>query len=180
MRLRRPLPAVQGDTLHIVGVGDNRIGKLGSSFRLPSRPFLRWASPSSQGVCALALAGAFLLYRVHDAYIFSLLRGSSAVVRVAPGTKRQATWSAATCRSPKTIRERPGKEGAPLFSSIGVNIVRCARVRGPQRMRSREGQFNLYGLRHRCVPDTGPLLSRWAYRPCLKPSVQVGAPIGNP
>ena len=26
MRLRRPLPAVQGDTLHIVGVGDNRIG----------------------------------------------------------------------------------------------------------------------------------------------------------
>ena len=28
MRLRRPLPAVQGDTLHIVGVGDNRIGKL--------------------------------------------------------------------------------------------------------------------------------------------------------
>ena len=27
MRLRRPLPAVQGDTLHIVGVGDNRIGK---------------------------------------------------------------------------------------------------------------------------------------------------------
>ena len=30
MRLRRPLPAVQGDTLHIVGVGDNRIGKDGS------------------------------------------------------------------------------------------------------------------------------------------------------
>ena len=28
MRLRRPLPAVQGDTLHIVGVGDNRIGKV--------------------------------------------------------------------------------------------------------------------------------------------------------
>ena len=27
MRLRRLLPAVQGDTLHIVGVGDNRIGK---------------------------------------------------------------------------------------------------------------------------------------------------------
>ena len=27
MRLRRPLPAVQGDTLHIVGVGDNRIRK---------------------------------------------------------------------------------------------------------------------------------------------------------
>ena len=27
MRLRRALPAVQGDTLHIVGVGDNRIGK---------------------------------------------------------------------------------------------------------------------------------------------------------
>ena len=27
MRLRRPLPAVQGDTLHIVVVGDNRIGK---------------------------------------------------------------------------------------------------------------------------------------------------------
>ena len=27
MRLRRPLPAVQGDTIHIVGVGDNRIGK---------------------------------------------------------------------------------------------------------------------------------------------------------
>ena len=27
MRLCRPLPAVQGDTLHIVGVGDNRIGK---------------------------------------------------------------------------------------------------------------------------------------------------------
>ena len=27
MRLRRPLPAVQGDALHIVGVGDNRIGK---------------------------------------------------------------------------------------------------------------------------------------------------------
>ena len=27
MPLRRPLPAVQGDTLHIVGVGDNRIGK---------------------------------------------------------------------------------------------------------------------------------------------------------
>ncbi len=27
MRLRRPLPAVQGDSLHIVGVGDNRIGK---------------------------------------------------------------------------------------------------------------------------------------------------------
>ena len=27
MRLRRPLPAVRGDTLHIVGVGDNRIGK---------------------------------------------------------------------------------------------------------------------------------------------------------
>ena len=27
MHLRRPLPAVQGDTLHIVGVGDNRIGK---------------------------------------------------------------------------------------------------------------------------------------------------------
>ena len=27
MRLRRPLPAVQGDTLHIVGVGDNLIGK---------------------------------------------------------------------------------------------------------------------------------------------------------
>ena len=26
-KLRRPLPAVQGDTLHIVGVGDNRIGK---------------------------------------------------------------------------------------------------------------------------------------------------------
>ena len=32
MRLRRPLPAVQGDTLHIVGVGDNRIGKY---FTLP-------------------------------------------------------------------------------------------------------------------------------------------------
>ena len=31
MRLRRPLPAVQGDTLHIVGVGDNRIGKLHST-----------------------------------------------------------------------------------------------------------------------------------------------------
>ena len=31
MRLRRPLPAVQGDTLHIVGVGDNRIGKKTSS-----------------------------------------------------------------------------------------------------------------------------------------------------
>ena len=31
MRLRRPLPAVQGDTLHIVGVGDNRIGKLGDA-----------------------------------------------------------------------------------------------------------------------------------------------------
>ena len=31
MRLRRPLPAVQGDTLHIVGVGDNRIGKEPSS-----------------------------------------------------------------------------------------------------------------------------------------------------
>ena len=31
MRLRRPLPAVQGDTLHIVGVGDNRIGKDESS-----------------------------------------------------------------------------------------------------------------------------------------------------
>ena len=31
MRLRRPLPAVQGDTLHIVGVGDNRIGKEKSS-----------------------------------------------------------------------------------------------------------------------------------------------------
>ena len=31
MRLRRPLPAVQGDTLHIVGVGDNRIGKLRSN-----------------------------------------------------------------------------------------------------------------------------------------------------
>ena len=31
MRLRRPLPAVQGDTLHIVGVGDNRIGKVPSS-----------------------------------------------------------------------------------------------------------------------------------------------------
>ena len=30
MRLRRPLPAVQGDTLHIVGVGDNRIGKVNS------------------------------------------------------------------------------------------------------------------------------------------------------
>ena len=30
MRLRRPLPAVQGDTLHIVGVGDNRIGKVHS------------------------------------------------------------------------------------------------------------------------------------------------------
>ena len=28
MRLRQPLPAVQGDTLHIVGVGDNRIGKV--------------------------------------------------------------------------------------------------------------------------------------------------------
>ena len=28
MRLRRPLHAVQGDTLHIVGVGDNRIGKV--------------------------------------------------------------------------------------------------------------------------------------------------------
>ena len=28
MRLRRPLPAVQGDTLHIVGVGYNRIGKV--------------------------------------------------------------------------------------------------------------------------------------------------------
>ena len=32
MRLRRPLPAVQGDTLHIVGVGDNRIGKNYTSF----------------------------------------------------------------------------------------------------------------------------------------------------
>ena len=31
MRLRRPLPAVQGDTLHIVGVGVNRIGKLSRS-----------------------------------------------------------------------------------------------------------------------------------------------------
>ena len=31
MRLRRPLPAVQGDTLHIVGVGDNRIGKVRTS-----------------------------------------------------------------------------------------------------------------------------------------------------
>ena len=31
MRLRRPLPAVQGDTLHIVGVGDNRIGKVETS-----------------------------------------------------------------------------------------------------------------------------------------------------
>ena len=31
MRLRRPLPAVQGDTLHIVGVGDNRIGKVSTS-----------------------------------------------------------------------------------------------------------------------------------------------------
>ena len=31
MRLRRPLPAVQGDTLHIVGVGDNRIGKIYST-----------------------------------------------------------------------------------------------------------------------------------------------------
>ena len=31
MRLRRPLPAVQGDTLHIVGVGDNRIGKVRST-----------------------------------------------------------------------------------------------------------------------------------------------------
>ena len=32
MRLWRPLPAVQGDTLHIVGVGDNRIGKGWTSF----------------------------------------------------------------------------------------------------------------------------------------------------
>ena len=32
MRLRRPLPAVQGDTLHIVGVGDNRIGKHQSKY----------------------------------------------------------------------------------------------------------------------------------------------------
>ena len=31
MRLRRPLPAVQGDTIHIVGVGDNRIGKVATS-----------------------------------------------------------------------------------------------------------------------------------------------------
>ena len=39
MRLRRPLPAVQGDTLHIVGVGDNRIGKEENTvvaFRNPS------------------------------------------------------------------------------------------------------------------------------------------------
>ena len=28
MRLRRPVPAVQGDTLHIVGVGDNRLTNL--------------------------------------------------------------------------------------------------------------------------------------------------------
>ena len=34
MRLRRPLPAVQGDTLHIVGVGDNRIGKDRPGLRL--------------------------------------------------------------------------------------------------------------------------------------------------
>ena len=37
MRLRRPLPAVQGDTLHIVGVGDNRIGKLRSSSFIEKR-----------------------------------------------------------------------------------------------------------------------------------------------
>ena len=35
MRLRRPLPAVQGDTLHIVGVGDNRIGKVRSEIAYP-------------------------------------------------------------------------------------------------------------------------------------------------
>ena len=38
MRLRRPLPAVQGDTLHIVGVGDNRIGKERTLQRQPNSP----------------------------------------------------------------------------------------------------------------------------------------------
>ena len=37
MRLRRPLPAVQGDTLHIVGVGENRIGKVQTFTRLNGR-----------------------------------------------------------------------------------------------------------------------------------------------
>ena len=40
MRLRRPLPAVQGDTLHIVGVGDNRIGKDQAKPILPALPKL--------------------------------------------------------------------------------------------------------------------------------------------
>ena len=43
MRLRRPLPAVQGDTLHIVGVGDNRIGKVTSTIELKANE--RLSSP---------------------------------------------------------------------------------------------------------------------------------------
>ena len=38
MRLRRPLPAVPGDTLHIVGVGDNRIGKVACLFTITFFP----------------------------------------------------------------------------------------------------------------------------------------------
>ena len=66
MRLRRPLPAVQGDTLHIVGVGDNRIGKLRTWRILPS---WKWRLRSSLGYAAFTslhhqdLTGRYQLFQ---------------------------------------------------------------------------------------------------------------------
>ena len=55
MRLRRPLPAVQGDTLHIVGVGDNRIGK-------PRTPGCEMPSLKPKCSCPLKGPGRVLPY----------------------------------------------------------------------------------------------------------------------
>ena len=56
--------------------------------------------------------------------------------------------------------ERPGKEGAPPFSSIGVNIVRSARVRCSQAVITyrigREVERELSG-RHRLAADHRPI-----------------------
>ena len=64
MRLRRPLPAVQGDTLHIVGVGDNRIGK-GSSMRSISRV----AEVSINTVTKLLVDAGNACEAYHDAHV---------------------------------------------------------------------------------------------------------------
>ena len=120
MRLRRPLPAVQGDTLHIVGVGDNRIGKHGSSIdelREDSKDN-SWEDPKE--FLADTFAGFILMPTIG-------LRGAFAARDWAPET--------ADARQMYTIACDFGVGYATLLThlSLGVNVISRKRAAMLQR-----------------------------------------------